>query len=1303
MSLTTDSVPLQLGETTWATSTPVSASRTIYDSAGRVVGTERLKDAVVRVVDSATEPPNTTTWANYHSLKSEVQSQGTVLSSTKTEYDSAGRAARTRDANGLWSETFYGFASEVVQTRSQAKAEDGSIVWMISRTAYDQMGRAIFTTDSHLESEPSNYGTRTFYDGQGRSDKVERRSGVKLTLLDRHGAIVRDTSTAQGPFSIRIDDQGVDSQGNINLISRSQSFYNQKGQLVKSVSGIGPGREGVETRYEYDSRGRQIRQIGAPVQTIESNDPLRLVSETSYDSQGRAFKTTTNIRGRDVNGQILLDSTFAQSTEQVYDSLGRAYKTISPDGTSTQVTFDSWGQVIAETDQLSKSKLMEYDKNGRLKSVTLPAVADPLDSDGDGNSGLDAPRFDYAYDWAGNQTVLQDSLGRRTLFTYDNAGRQLTRTLPEGQTEQFTYNEFGQLKTHTSFEGVVTESIYDNGNTAVPETDTANYKVGTGRLIEQRYFANATAYNGGAGTPTETWKFSFDSFGRKVAAKLYLGNSTTAARSETWQYNDRGQMIQEAKPEGVINYEYDTVTGQKTRMTVAHVSNVANVIEDTRYTYNSFGWLTGVNVVEKNDVVLSEAVQEKTRYGHDLQGRALRMDMPNGVIQTTEVDSMGRVTKMRNYGPDSTPNNLSNNPLRSEFLYEMDLAGRRIQMREKFWLDEDNNPASAPVAKETVYDWFYDDNSRLTKEVIDSFDNTLDRTDTFTMDLFGNRLRKTSDLAATPGVIDEAIAYLFDSNDRLTSEKKFTGLANPLPSNWANGTANQTTSYTWTGTQQASKTVSVPSVSSVVQNFSYNLNGMLSSVVTETKNASNAVTGRTKVDYGYTSTGIRSIAVDWNDANLDGNYDPSEKSGSTEYLIDSGNFTGYAQTIAETTKNGAGQITKRIVYTFGTDEITQTTYDASSPTASSLFFGHDAHGSVRVLFDAATAIAQVYTYAAYGELLAVHNGFANLQPNASSLTSVLYNGESFDSRIGQLYLRARWYDMHRFTTLDPYAGNASDPLSFNKYGFVHGNPVMGTDPTGLATDPWVYKAVGTKVHHMFSVHAFAWGWTRNPGATLHTILPDQFSSSNPQGRLKPDITSIETREYFDLKPVTQFNDISELTFVQQQMRNYDNALRPIGYDRGESRSITLGLSRMPLGTIDYNNKSYLVELWPGRERLLDGSDGRGLVWYELTEITRQQKEQYNDQRLVNIPSALNIPQEVQDVITVFDYKVGDSGVIHTDHYTTGFAIAAIAVMRLSMLAYSYYAAARAATFTGNAIAGSIHASVGLATFNSRVA
>ena len=119
--------------------------------------------------------------------------------------------------------------------------------------------------------------------------------------------------------------------------------------------------------------------------------------------------------------------------------------------------------------------------------------------------------------------------------------------------------------------------------------------------------------------------------------------------------------------------------------------------------------------------------------------------------------------------------------------------------------------------------------------------------------------------------------------------------------------------------------------------------------------------------------------------------------------------------------------------------------------SSTLTFAHDGHGSVRALFGAAAAIAQVFTYSAYGELLAIHNGSGLLTPNTSSLTANLYNGEGLDARTGLYNMRARWYSASsaRWERLDPFNVNPTDPFSVNKYGFVHGDPVQGIDPTGM--------------------------------------------------------------------------------------------------------------------------------------------------------------------------------------------------------------------------------------------------------------
>ena len=60
-----------------------------------------------------------------------------------------------------------------------------------------------------------------------------------------------------------------------------------------------------------------------------------------------------------------------------------------------------------------------------------------------------------------------------------------------------------------------------------------------------------------------------------------------------------------------------------------------------------------------------------------------------------------------------------------------------------------------------------------------------------------------------------------------------------------------------------------------------------------------------------------------------------------------------------------------------------------------------------------------------------------------------YNGEARDDTELD-YLRARYYDSQggTFLTEDSYPGEATDPLSQNRYSYVQNNPVNYTDPSG---------------------------------------------------------------------------------------------------------------------------------------------------------------------------------------------------------------------------------------------------------------
>jgi len=128
-----------------------------------------------------------------------------------------------------------------------------------------------------------------------------------------------------------------------------------------------------------------------------------------------------------------------------------------------------------------------------------------------------------------------------------------------------------------------------------------------------------------------------------------------------------------------------------------------------------------------------------------------------------------------------------------------------------------------------------------------------------------------------------------------------------------------------------------------------------------------------------------------------------------------------------------------------------------------LVFGHDGHGSVRVLTDILTSsIVQTFMYDAYGQMLAIFNaagavvsgGNGAYADTALAQTILLYSGKQFDSRIGQQYLRARYYDATTgtFNRLDPFFGYLHDPQSFHKYLYTQADPIQGTDPTGLVKD-----------------------------------------------------------------------------------------------------------------------------------------------------------------------------------------------------------------------------------------------------------
>ncbi len=640
-----------------------TATFSIYDGADRVVETWQLKDVIVAVVGAepnyATEirvggdafvPPATAATGEelYETYFREIgeffQTHGVVVSTSRMEYDNAGRVTLTVDSFGAESRTTYNRNGEVIQRATQSRDANGQLVWLVSRTIYDLFGRAELSADRFVvtASSPNEVtgvatpATRTIYDAQGRAVASVRLADV---IVDLQGI-------AGGSYSSVLISAGTE-------VYRSETAYDERtGRMKATVAAHSPGEDGPSTDYLYDHLGRQVATVGPaiPVRSVDlrgvtlpsGTTHVRHRNETHYDdTTGRVAETWANLLvAVDAAGNVLatIDAN-RQVAIYEYDAEGRTTKTTQngyrDDGggnavlmlsISTQSRYDQLGRVAAESglyDELAlnvtwsevehsftdgtnvvPTKRYEYDSEGQLTAVVLPAVTDPR------NGQSVNPRYEYAYNSQGKQTLIRDPLGRETRFTYDSQGRQLDRTLPLGLgvdgiqgtaddttlpegdfREQFQYDNRGRQVLHVSFEGKYEKTVYDDQ---------------TGRLQERRFYNDLAAYN--AGTVAETWTYKYDAFGREVEVRQEAG---TAVRTTTTSYDEQDRVKSIASPEGTVNYRYDAL-GRKTRM---FTGSEADPTKDVSYSYDALSRLTAVEVHERNNVV--PPTPERTSYFYD--------------------------------------------------------------------------------------------------------------------------------------------------------------------------------------------------------------------------------------------------------------------------------------------------------------------------------------------------------------------------------------------------------------------------------------------------------------------------------------------------------------------------------------------------------------------------------------------------------------------------------------------------------------------------------------------------------------
>lgn len=855
----------------------------------------------------------------------------------------------------------------------------------------------------------------------------------------------------------------VDGLNRVTGVDHPESFseafeYDGEGLVTRHVD-----RRGVTSRMSYDNLGRPLNtEVQGFGQTID-------VSSITYDDVARTEVITDangnpTVRGYDGLHRVAsIRNAKGDTRSFIYDGVNLRRETDFY-GRETKTDYDELDRPILVTDRLNHvTTIAHQDAGGHTMTVTdrngheSVQVSDPLGRLVSlAKGGL--PLAAYEYDGNGNRTAQTDGLGNRTEFDYDGANRLATITHPGGlQTETFGYDANGNKISHNDGFGANREMTWDgldrmrtsriNSGSGLLET-VLNYD-GEGNVLTRRD-PKGTAF---------TTTFGYNALGSLV--------SVTDADSKTWTYgrDDNQNLVSVTDP---LGRQTTYLPDELNRVTEIH--QPMGLITRMTYTKNS---LVETRTDPKGQI-------ERTVY--DDEDRAISTTYENvaagtiGITGYTWVpDAEGNVRQVveRPSGPGSDRTYQVDYDARDRVTETTDCFGRSVA----FTYDAANNVRTVTGATNETTTLGYDPKNRLQSVSMTGgtatyeyeandlvravrFGNGMERltgydaadrltsvenrtgstTERFTygLDLNSNR---ESEVRSLDGVVRRSVQYGYDLVDRLTSAAYTTPAVGETPAS----TRTVTYGYDAVGNRLTeagqdpvtgaaiSRTYTVDSLDRLLSitgdaagaaTFAYDANGNATTETRGGETTTYTVDVRDQVRR-IERGGVEVGAYD---------YDYARRRISKTAAMVRTDFVYDGSDVLEEF-GASSQRTGR--YEYGLDLLRST---VGGDTTWSFA---DGQGSVTMLARAGGVVAERREYEAFGQVM---------ERTGASLVDVGYTGQRLDGESGLMPLGSgeRYYapGMGRFVQQDRVAGDPSMPQSLNRFGYVKGNPLKYTDPTG---------------------------------------------------------------------------------------------------------------------------------------------------------------------------------------------------------------------------------------------------------------
>lgn len=496
-----------------------------------------------------------------------------------------------------------------VKLKSVTARSGDSSVSLTTTYSYDNWGRVTYKNGP---APGSNDVYRYEYDKMGRITRVTSPDP------DGSGPLWR-----QYQYTIYNSDGQPETLafGKVNALGGSRTFtplvktvntYNSYGQLTKSSFRSGAGAELQVRQFNYDSDGRPncqaIRMNVASFTSLPSSACLQAsggydrISQTFYDSYGRAYRTDTGVGTNNV--------------------------------LTEQVTFTSNSKTATVTDAAGNKTTYVYDGLDRLKRVRYPNPS---------SSGSSTTDYEYYFYLEENglstplMSIFLARSGEQTFYTYDQLSRPLTINPPGTVADQrFTYDDLGNVATILSNRTTLNRSwdalgrlkseqgpqgtvsyLYDSAGRRSRLTYTDGFYI----TYDYNTLNALTQIKENGSTALVT--YGYDDYGRRVSRDFGNSVQTDLGYNTASQLSDLDYTLPSATAYNMSSEFTYNAAGQIATKTLWNSGYIPPSAPSTSsFAYNNLNQLKTVNGASAAHDALGDLTSDgATTYGYDVASR----------------------------------------------------------------------------------------------------------------------------------------------------------------------------------------------------------------------------------------------------------------------------------------------------------------------------------------------------------------------------------------------------------------------------------------------------------------------------------------------------------------------------------------------------------------------------------------------------------------------------------------------------------------------------------------------------------